>query len=204
MTDTAGSERVDGSRSGRRQRARRAVALAPRQEGGERSGSFADAVALLERLGATWHAPTLATVTVVFEPALRTTLARYRSQSRRIEINPRLWGALDEPTRRELLIHEAAHAVVSDGSPKARPHGAEWRELMSRAGIASPRHLVRGCRPSRAPARATTATARFEHRCPVCQTVRFASRPVRAWRCAQCAAAGLPGTFVIQRLGASR
>ena len=38
-----------------------------------------------------------------------------------------------------------------------------------------------------------------DHWCPVCQSSRKARRPVKAWRCAACVAAGLDGTLEIAR-----
>jgi hypothetical protein len=39
---------------------------------------------------------------------------------------------------------------------------------------------------------------RFEHRCPVCQSVRLARRRMTAWRCAECVEAGLNGVIDIR------
>jgi SprT-like family len=41
------------------------------------------------------------------------------------------------------------------------------------------------------------ARVRFAHRCPVCQTVRYARGPVHRWRCAACLDAGLDGVLEI-------
>jgi hypothetical protein len=39
----------------------------------------------------------------------------------------------------------------------------------------------------------------YEHRCPVCQGVRYARRPVTRWRCSDCLDSGLGGELVITR-----
>jgi predicted SprT family Zn-dependent metalloprotease len=103
---------------------------------------------------------------------------------------------------REVLCHELAHlAVYRLHGGSARPHGPEWRQLMAAVGVAS-LATARTCavvRPTKPNAR-KDYRSRFEHRCPVCQMVRFARRPVRSWRCAGCVAAGLPGLLTVTRI----
>ena len=45
----------------------------------------------------------------------------------------------------------------------------------------------------------TQSAIAYDHWCPVCQSSRQARRPVKAWRCAACVAAGLDGRLEITR-----
>jgi predicted SprT family Zn-dependent metalloprotease len=127
-------------------------------------------------------------------------------RSWRIELGPR---ALANPKRlREVLTHEAAHAAIatSDGAAGRAPHGPEWRQLMARAGYPDATAAHWRCRQS-PPVRSKRARPRkvggtptwYEHWCPVCQSSRLGRRPVKGWRCAVCAAAGLEGNLEITR-----
>lgn len=161
----------------------------------------------LQRLARLWNAPTLHTVAVEEQPSLRTTLGRHRPRKRTIELNPRTWAS---PEWREILTHEAAHAAAA-ANPAARgqrPHGPEWRRLMALAGYPHARGTrSRDCLPSPSASKAgrpKPAAARYLHTCTVCDFHRTARRPVRAWRCAACVAAGLSGELQITRKVASR
>jgi ribosomal protein L37AE/L43A len=52
--------------------------------------------------------------------------------------------------------------------------------------------------------RSHRSTRRYEHRCPVCQWVWYARRPVGTWRCRDCAEAGLSGKLYISLSGSAR
>jgi predicted SprT family Zn-dependent metalloprotease len=159
---------------------------------------------LLARLAKTWPVPHVTSVEVVVNPRLSRTLARFVTGGRRIETSPR---ALRLASLDAILVHEAAHAALAlSGVAEARPHGAEWRRLMTLAGIARPTAALWRCRPTTpvreaAPpaARRRTTRARYEHWCPVCQSSRTASRPIKAWRCRSCVDAGLLGLLEITR-----
>jgi hypothetical protein len=157
---------------------------------------------VLRRLARLWAVPGVATLTVVERATPRGALGRYVVGSKTVELSPTI--AAEEDTS-EVLTHEAAHAALSLGShgtPPA-PHGREWRALMARAGYSDARaSLWRGCllRGEPRPKRGRAPSARWVHSCPVCHFSRVARRPVRAWRCAACVAAGLPGRLEITRL----
>jgi ribosomal protein L37AE/L43A len=104
------------------------------------------------------------------------------------------------------VVHEAAHAAaVRLHGRGIRPHGAEWRALVSQSAARSRRpgrmalrgteQLARAAAPRR---KAGTGHLRYEHWCPVCQFSRWARRPVAAWRCAACVSAGLEGRLRIR------
>ena len=110
--------------------------------------------------------------------------------------------ALDLPAelRDEIICHEAAHLVVFQRYGRtARPHGAEWKELMRSVGL-TPRvriqldHLA-PCLPARSP----SVRVLYDHRCPVCHAARIARRRVSRWRCRNCVEAGLPGVLDVSR-----
>ena len=82
----------------------------------------------------------------------------------------------------------AARLMALAGYPEAR--GTRWRGCLERSAESSgPR------RPTR---------ARYLHSCTVCDFHRTARRPMHAWRCAACVAAGLSGELQITRKEASR
>lgn len=102
--------------------------------------------------------------------------------------------------RDEVFGHEVAHAAVSlaFGRP-SRPHGPEWRELMTKAGLAPRVRIPLSELPqSRQKLRARSPS--WEHRCPVCQATRLARTRVTRWRCSPCRAVGRSGELVIERV----
>lgn len=145
-------------------------------------------------------------------PRLTRSVARYRRETGVIELGPRFFHF--RTRRKEVLCHELAHVAVEllYGKP-VRPHGIEWRNLVESAGfVAHARLPVTPGRcadlprtgeypPSDGPGyRPAEIHYVYEHRCPVCQMIRRARRPVGQWRCANCVAADLPGTLSITRI----
>jgi predicted SprT family Zn-dependent metalloprotease len=160
---------------------------------------------LLKQLGALWEASALTDVTVVLNPRLSRILGRLVGRPWRIELGPR--ALTSEKRLLEVVTHEAAHAALAtrDGATPQTPHGPEWRELMALAGFPKARGAHWRCRrlggqsrPER-PAKPKAPPALYDHWCPVCQSSRTGRRPVKAWRCAACVAAGLDGTLEITR-----
>ena len=156
-----------------------------------------------------WRCRPLASVECLVNPRLSISLGRCRTAARAIELNSRLLSDAWR-LRREVLCHEAAHVAVRElHGLAAKPHGAEWRELMALAGF-KPRVAIpvepRGPAASRDSDFGSTKDTRtvrgyrYKHRCPVCQFTRMARRPVGRWRCADCVGAGLDGTLLISRL----
>ncbi len=147
----------------------------------------------------------LAGMPVALNPRLSRTLGRLVRRPCRIEIGPRALAS--EKRLREVLTHEAAHAALAtrDGATPQTPHGPEWRELMALAGYPEARGAHWRCRslggqsrPER-PAKPEAPPPLHDHWCPVCQSSRTGRRPVKAWRCAACVAAGLDGKLEIIR-----
>lgn len=134
---------------------------------------------------------------------MRTSLGRCRAAAGEIRIASFLLEA-PESLVREVVGHEVAHAAVAElhGS-RVRPHGPEWKALMSAAGF-EPRVRLPHTELERLPPRSRGARILWEHRCPVCQMQRLAGRPVRQWRCAACRDAGLEGALVISRTTAQQ
>lgn len=150
-------------------------------------------------------------VTVEESPRLRSSLARCAVASRRIRLHPAL-RSQPRALREAVLCHELAHiAAYTLHGPTIRPHGPEWRALMIAAGFTpSVRLSARGipnvaAGPTPAANRVATPPAPaaprlpYRHRCPVCQAVRWARRPVPRWRCRACVEAGLEGKLVVER-----
>lgn len=153
---------------------------------------------LFRRIARIWGVPAVARLKVVVRSDLRRTVGRFSPRTGAIEVSAGiLTRGLDA-----VLLHEAAHAAAAARkTDTTRPHGPEWRALMALAGEPQPR-AARWCggRARQATDRpGQRSSAFYDHRCPVCHTHRKAKRPVHAWRCAACVAAGLPGQLEITR-----
>lgn len=154
-----------------------------------------DVARWLDAWGLAWGVPDLGRcVRIRFSLRLRRSLGRCNMETGDIALHRDLEG---DSRLEEVLCHEAAHyAVHRLHGRMARPHGAEWRDLVSRAGFEPKVRLAWGASPPAAPRYKT----RYLHRCPVCQMQRTARRPVPAWRCRACVEAGLEGRLAIERV----
>jgi predicted SprT family Zn-dependent metalloprotease len=162
---------------------------------------------LLRGWGDLWGVPDLAdSVAVRPSTRLRRSLGRCRAESGRISIHA---GLLEGDRRlfEEVLCHEAAHVAAHRLAGRSEaPHGELWRDLVRAAGF-EPRVRAKLTLPGQEPpanerpARPTRFS--YEHRCPICQSVRYARTAHRQWLCADCVAAGLPGTLEITRISQS-
>ena len=167
--------------------------------------------AILLQLGALWKAPELAAIPVELNPRLSRTLGRLVGRPWRMELGPR--ALVSEKRLREVVTHEGAHAVLAmnAGPTHPPPHGPEWRELMALAGYTNATGAHWAChrrtgqspqqkrKQQQQPSPRTQPAIAYDHWCPVCQSSRQARRPVKAWRCAACVAAGLDGRLEITR-----
>ena len=79
-----------------------------------------------------------------------------------------------------------------------RPHGPEWKALMTSAGY-EPRTRLPSPNGALRPRRRRRARYVYLHRCPVCQRFRIARRLMSRWRCADCVTSGLEGGLTITR-----
>lgn len=158
-----------------------------------------DLRSLIGRWGAAWGLPDLENhVLVSFSGRLTKSLGRCRPSSGQVTLRADLKQASSDRLA-EVLCHEVAHvAAFQLFGPEAAPHGPEWRQLVVSAGY-PPEVRAREVIPSRSPALQRSSTLPYEHRCPVCQSVRYARRPVGRWRCTECLEGGLSGEFVITR-----
>ena len=144
---------------------------------------------------------------VVLNPHLSRTLGRLVGRPRRIELGPR--ALVSSKMLREVVTHEGAHAVLAvKAGPSPAPHGPGWRELMAhrrlpardgRALGAATDNVGHSPEQKQQPKPRTQPASAYDHWCPVCQSSRQARRPVKAWRCAACVAAGLDGRLEITR-----
>lgn len=152
-----------------------------------------------------WRARGLANRLVIeYSSRLRQSLARSLPSRHVIRLNPVLQRPQNVPLLPEVLCHEAAHVAVFElHGPRCRPHGPEWSRLVTMAGFTPTSRLAIDAEPRKKDAPSSPAS-RYVHRCPVCQMVRYARRPVPAWRCADCVAAGLDGHLLITRHPATK
>jgi len=160
-----------------------------------------EAAHLLRDWERVWALPGLATrITVKVSPRLRRALGRCYPERALIRLAARAVEG-DIQTFREVLCHEAAHlAAHLRHGRAARAHGPEWRGLVEAVGHDPCASLAVAVAPPRAPR--TARCLAWAHRCPVCQSVRLAARPVRRWRCRACVEAGLDGRLEISRVAA--
>jgi predicted SprT family Zn-dependent metalloprotease len=144
---------------------------------------------------ALWKLPQLQNrVTLCLNARLRTTIARLVIDSSGLEVSTRFFALRDQ---RQILCHELAHAAaVMKYGRAVRPHGPEWCRLIRMAGFEPQTRRATDRPRGTVPRRAPTPT-RYEHRCAVCQAIRYAKRPVKNWRCAECIGAGLGGKLTI-------
>ena len=99
----------------------------------------------------------------------------------------------------EVLCHEMAHLAARElHGRNVRPHGPEWKALMTSAGF-EPRTRLPSPNGAPRPGRRRRAPYVYVHRCPVCQLLRPARRLMSRWRCAACVASGLEGRLTITR-----
>jgi len=162
---------------------------------------------LLKQLGALWETPALADIRVALNPRLSRTLGRLVGRPWRIELGPR--ALVSVKRLREVVAHEGAHAALAakGGATRQAPHGPEWRELMALAGYPDAKGAHWRChrdagqsrQPKQQPGPKASPPITCDHWCPVCQSSRPGRRPVKAWRCAACVAAGLDETLEITR-----
>ncbi len=142
-----------------------------------------------------WSVPTLLKrASVRRNNLLRTTVARWSEKTKCLELGPQFFRM----TRRqdEILCHELAHAAaVQIHGRGVSPHGSEWHALITAAGY-SPSSVLKTSKSS-SPVPRRNKSNWYEHRCPVCHAVRFAKKPMRRWRCAECSQHGLKGLLEI-------
>ena len=143
-----------------------------------------------------WALPDLAEkVHIDFSNCLKSSWGRSSVENRSIRLHPDL-ALADEELVDEVLCHELAHiAVYEKYGPGKRPHGGEWASFVREAGF-DPKL---GLRATGGPKESMEGKRkRFEHFCPVCQSVKYARQPISQWRCSRCMDAGLEGKLVVR------
>lgn len=147
--------------------------------------------------GSLWGIPDLAAqVRVCVSLRMGRSLGRWLPARREIRVNSLALSSAR--VLEEVLCHEAAHGAIHlRQGPVLRAHGPEWQRLMQTAGFAA---RVRIPLPGTvAVPHGNHADRVYEHRCPVCQSVSYARRPMPRLRCTACRAVGLDGVLEIVR-----
>ena len=155
---------------------------------------------LLSSLGGIWKIESLENkVTVKFSGRMVRSLGNCRPETALIRLNKVLADTRNENIFREILCHEAAHAAVFLlYGKKCKPHGPEWRALVSAAHY-PPRTkipdneihgLLRIGRKNR---------YLYTHRCMNCGRIYLARKTDHRWRCKNCLGKGLEGILTLVR-----
>lgn len=156
--------------------------------------SLTKLAALIHPWGCLWGLPGFEqNLTLRFSPRLTRSLGRCNPAAGTLTLR---LGLPDDQIP-YILCHEAAHiAVFLRFGAGLRPHGPEWAALVTLAGF-SPAVQVPGPRTPPKQNPVPPGPFRYAHKCIVCQTTRWARRPMPRWRCAECLAAGLTGEMRI-------
>lgn len=162
--------------------------------------------ALRSAFDAWGEADAAANVRVEFSSRMTSSLGRCYPDRHLIRLHEDLRERDARQVLHEVICHEAAHIVAFERHGRdIRPHGPEWAELVRAAGVPARTKIPCDVELGSAENGRTGARLTYEHRCPVCQTVRYAKCPVRAWRCAACTEAGLSGELrIVSRPAGSR
>ncbi len=131
---------------------------------------------------------------------LTRTVARHDRVKKIVEVGQPFFSLRSR--RAEVLCHELAHACVDRmvAAAKAKTHGPEWASLMKLAGYQPSATITLCDRPPKDTITIARRASRvYAHRCPVCQVVRTARRPMRHWACAFCGVLGEAGRLVTER-----
>jgi predicted SprT family Zn-dependent metalloprotease len=144
-----------------------------------------------------WSTPWLAKdVKVAFSDRLTKSLGRCKPLSKEIRLNTELLTIDRSELLLEVLCHEAAHIVnYARHGRLVKPHGIEWQTLMNTIGY-QPRRMI-SIKQLEISSVHQRGVFIYEHRCPVCQNVRYAKKPINRWRCGFCLALGLSGDLLI-------
>lgn len=153
-----------------------------------------DSATTLTELGQLWNAQEiLEAASVEFSHRMTSTLGRCLPERNLIRLNQSLIN--DPDLLHTVLCHELAHLVAHHRTGgRAKPHGPEWRRLVTVAGKEPSIKLPTGRKGQSRP------PEYWEHRCSVCQTTRIAKTPARRWRCAECSKDGLDGALEVTRI----
>ena len=145
-----------------------------------------------------WGVPhLLEEMTVKRNGKLRTTVARWIAEKKQMELGPRFFELTQNQSN--VLCHELAHAAATQiYGNRISPHGREWRALIRAAGY-EPSSKLHNARCTTMNFGKGRSRLRYEHRCPVCHSVRYAKTRMHSWRCTECIRCGLSGQLEICR-----
>jgi predicted SprT family Zn-dependent metalloprotease len=126
---------------------------------------------------------------------LTRSLGRTQPLKKIIRINAELCTTLNEYLE-EVICHELAHiASVHQHGTAIKPHGEEWKALVSLAGFEPSVRLQVDSESA-----ISKPPKKYKHYCPVCHSKRVGRRRMMRWRCKVCVTSGLSGQLQIEEM----
>jgi predicted SprT family Zn-dependent metalloprotease len=122
------------------------------------------------------HEPGLKLPAIRIASRMRRTLGSYAGRKRRISMSAHLLALGSDEQKREILLHELAHALVHHRFEKAAAHGKEFKDACRQLGV-SPTRTVD------LPVAVWLARQRYAFVCPVCERLNLRKRKMRSVRC---------------------
>ena len=116
-----------------------------------------------------------------------------------IRINAILANPPNVQYLKEVIVHEVAHLLAYDMVGTAQPpHGPLWQSIVRENGY-QPKLKLRLNEFGDLAHLKEGETAKYVHKCPICQNQRVAKRRMRRWRCDECLTLGLDGELEITK-----
>ncbi|MBI4306778.1 MAG: SprT-like domain-containing protein [Chloroflexi bacterium] len=122
------------------------------------------------------HAPKLKLPALRVSSRMTRTFGSYTPTTRQVSLSSRLLAFARPSEKREILLHELAHAITHHRFPKASAHGAEFRAICREIGADGRRFVS-------LPVREWAGKGRWAAVCDHCGSLVTRQRAVSVMRC---------------------